>query len=271
MTAQTRPEQARTEQARPEEGAAKQALRRALRRLWTAYDRTYAGLCGRHPHERPWHFQWLSTRELKRDLAQALPLLRGRVLDLGCGAQPYRALLSPAADYTGADVQPGQGVDALLTPGEPLPFPDGCFDAILCTQVLEHVEDLGGTVAEMRRVLRPGGLLLVSVPAIYQVHGAPHDYRRFTEHGLASELRGFRIQTLSRHGGIGSALAVLLLNFIELRLGLSLPGWAFKAACLPLWVALSLAVNLLALAGDGLDGTGAFAHNLFAVARRDED
>ena len=246
-----------------------EVLRSFLRLMGRACLGLYAILCGRHPHERPWHFQWLSTRDLKRDLRRILPTLTGRVLDLGCGSQPYRALLTAASGYVGADVEFRDGLDAVLTPGEPLPFRDASFDAIVCTQVLEHVKDLGHTLSEMARVLRPGGMLVVSVPFIFQVHGAPHDYRRFSEHGIASLLRGFSIETISRHGGVGSAVTILLFNCMDFRLGMTPLGWCVKVLTMPAWVVLSFVANMVALLVDRLDTTQLFYHNLLVAARRE--
>jgi SAM-dependent methyltransferase len=243
-------------------------LRSLLRLMGRTYLCLYTALCGKHPFERPWHFQWLSTRDLKRDLRRILPTLTGRVLDLGCGSQPYRALLSQASEYVGADVEERDGLEARLVPGEPLPFADATFDAIVCTQVLEHVEDLSQILAEITRVLKPGGTLVASVPFIFQIHGAPHDYRRFTEFGITTALKGYHMEMLSRHGGAGSALAILWLNWIECSLTRGTVGWCFKALALPLWVPFCLIVNLLALAMDNMDATEAFAHNLLVVARR---
>jgi Methylase involved in ubiquinone/menaquinone biosynthesis len=238
------------------------------RLLGQAYRGLYASLCGSPPRLFPWHFQWLATRDLLRDLRRILPTLTGRVLDLGCGSQPYRPMLALASHYVGADLEQREGVDVLLTPGAPLPFAETSFDAIICTQVLEHVEDLGQVLAELARVLRPGGQLIVSVPCIFQVHGAPHDYRRFTEFGIAAALRGYNLEQTSRHGGAGSAMAILGLNWIECSLSRGLLGRCCKALALPLWVPFCLCVNLLALGVDALDATGAFAHNLLVVARK---
>jgi SAM-dependent methyltransferase len=75
----------------------------------------------------------------------------------------------------------GRRVQGVVLPGDGLPFADGAFDLTCCTEVLEHVADFEGTVAELQRVTRPGGLLLISTPNYRNVMGvvkAVMDHRR---------------------------------------------------------------------------------------------
>ncbi|MGW3353285.1 class I SAM-dependent methyltransferase [Nonomuraea rubra] len=98
-----------------------------------------------------------------------------RILDAGCGSGPlFSALRDRGAVVTGIDASAGMlelarrrlGDDADLRVADladPLPFPDGAFDDVIASLVLHYLEDWGPTLAELRRVLRPGGRLLVSV------------------------------------------------------------------------------------------------------------
>lgn len=98
-----------------------------------------------------------------------------RILDAGCGSGPlFSALRDRGAIVTGIDMSAGMlelarqrlGADADLRVADlagPLPFPDGSFDDVVASLVLHYLEDWGPTLAELRRVLRPGGRLLVSV------------------------------------------------------------------------------------------------------------
>ncbi|WP_431967922.1 class I SAM-dependent methyltransferase [Actinacidiphila sp. bgisy160] len=98
-----------------------------------------------------------------------------RILDAGCGAGPlFAALRERGAHVTGLDSSTGMlelarrrlGADADLRVadlGDPLPFADGAFDMVVSSLVLHYLEDWGPTLAEMRRVLRPGGRLITSV------------------------------------------------------------------------------------------------------------
>lgn len=126
------------------------------KRIARLYVWLYALLCGSHPNVRPWHFQWSAVKDLYADLREALPLLQGRVLDVGCGGKPYRTWCTGANGYVGIDVVPSLAADLVIQPGEPWAFPDAAFDGLLCTQVLEHVTDLDHVVREMARTAARG-------------------------------------------------------------------------------------------------------------------
>lgn len=234
------------------------------------YTRIYAALCGTGTQLWPWHFQWHGTWLLRRVLAHILAPLGGRVLDLGCGSKPYQSLFGEGvSSYTGVDIAPGQAVDMVVAPGQALPFADASFDTVLCTQVLEHVSGLDAALAEIRRVMRPGGVLVASVPFLYHLHGEPHDYRRFTEFGLREALtEGYEVELIQNVGGIGGSTAISLLCWVHFQASRSRPGRYALATLLPLWLAASLCTNLAGAALDALDTTNRFPHALVAVARR---
>ncbi|HET6501269.1 MAG TPA: class I SAM-dependent methyltransferase [Amycolatopsis sp.] len=105
-----------------------------------------------------------------------------RILDAGCGSGPlFAALRDRGAVVTGIDASAGMlelarqrlGADAdlrVVDLGGPLPFPDGVFDDIVASLVLHYLEDWGPTLAELRRVLKPGGRLIVSVDHPFAIH-----------------------------------------------------------------------------------------------------
>ena len=148
-----------------------------------------------------------------RFLAPHLGRMQGEVLDVGCGEMPFRTLLGPQARYTGLDV-PQAGdfgmrghADIHCFDGRLIPFPDASFDHVLCTEVLEHAEDPVTLVVEMHRVLRPGGLLLATVPFSARVHHAPNDYHRFTRFRLAALFTGFAKVEVTERGNDVAAIA----------------------------------------------------------------
>lgn len=83
-----------------------------------------------------------------------------------------------------------------------LPFASSSFDAVICSEVLEHVYDPPVVLREVYRALRPGGFLLACVPFIYRIHGDPDDYGRYTDHYWRQVLRdqGFSEVTVERQG-----------------------------------------------------------------------
>ena len=134
----------------------------------------------------------LQTNSIERHLRGALAGFHGRLLDVGCGNSPFRHLLDPAAaQYQGVDVAAAaafgyQNPDTVYYDGHVLPFPDASFDAVLCTEVVEHIPDPAETIREIHRVLKPGGLLVVTIPWSARFHYQPYDYHRYTPSMLSS-------------------------------------------------------------------------------------
>lgn len=226
-------------------------------RLGRLYRLTYDAVCGRHPHLLPWHFQWLATFYLLDRLRRLLPEIPGRVLDVGCGDMPYRAWFTRASSYVGLDIVADGKADVVVAPGSSWPFPDQSFDGILATQMIEHVEDLPHTLSEIARVCRPGGIIVLSCPFLYNEHGSPWDFQRFTTRGLA-RLLPYQVKSVECQGGIGSTVAILILNWVDESLNANKPLRLFKAMIFPLWIPLSLLVNLMGVCVDRIDRTQKF-------------
>jgi len=117
----------------------------------------------------------------------------GAILDYGAGPAPYRRLFAGFERYVTADL-PGCGAD-LTIEGTRVEAEDGSFDAVLSTQVLEHVPDPDAYIREARRLLAPGGRLLLSTHGIYWYHPSPEDLWRWTGPGLRAQVErcGFRV------------------------------------------------------------------------------
>lgn len=141
---------------------------------------------------------FLARRRLQRCMRHLAGELKGRLLDVGCGTQPYRALFS-VSEYIGLDIDSEttrrRGIADVLYDGGRFPFDDGRFDAVLCNQVLEHVFEPERFVSEIRRVLAPGGKLLLTVPFVWDEHEQPWDYARYSSFGLKAllERHGLRV------------------------------------------------------------------------------
>jgi len=140
-----------------------------------------------------------------------------RVLDVGCGVKPYYPFFSSAAEYVGIDVQENPNAD-LTGAVEELPVADGAFDIVLCTQVLEHVDDPPRAVRELHRVTAPGGRVLASTHGVMLYHPNPQDLWRWTHTGLERLFRdaGWEDVTVTPGAGSAEALAMLLAQYAHL-------------------------------------------------------
>ena len=113
-----------------------------------------------------------------------------RVLDIGAGGCPYRALFKHCryetqdfAQLEGSQLSNLSGYGAIdyISDITSIPVADASFDAVLCTEVLEHVADPAAAIREMARILRPGGQLFLTAPLGSGLHQQPyHFYGGFT-------------------------------------------------------------------------------------------
>jgi SAM-dependent methyltransferase len=136
----------------------------------------------------------------------AIGRLHGRLLDIGCGAKPKERLLGDLVDeYLGLDhpdsLHDQSKIDIVGTAYD-IPEPESSFDCILCTAVLEHLEEPELALREAYRVLRPEGYGLYTIPMYWHLHEEPRDFFRYTKYGIAHLIRkaGFdlvEIQPLS--------------------------------------------------------------------------
>jgi SAM-dependent methyltransferase len=134
-----------------------------------------------------------------------------RILDYGAGISPYRQFF-PNATYEKADIADLAGVDYVLRGDGSVPAPSEAFDLVISTQVLEHVPDPIAYLSECERVLRPGGFLMLSTHGIFEDHGCPYDFRRWTADGLRHDLilAGFQVDQLCKLSSGGRAIVYLL-------------------------------------------------------------
>lgn len=147
---------------------------------------------------------------LRRVIAEfAAELPEGvRVLDAGAGPAQYSSSFAKQR-YETADMRPGSTYVCDL---HALPIGDQTFDAVLCTQTLEHTKEPKIVLSELARVLRPGGPLLLTAPFIYEEHLQPFDFFRFTSFGFTHllEATGFRIVSMTWLEGFFGSLGYLL-------------------------------------------------------------
>jgi len=191
----------------------------------------------------------------------------GTLIDLGCGMMPYRSLIEDRVTrYDGLDARP-QVADVTFQADiqAMTPVPDAAYDSAICLEVLEHVPNPFRAVAEIHRILKPGGILVLSVPHLSRLHEEPYDFFRFTCYGLTSlfEDAGFEIIRMVRRGGL---LSFVSHQFSTIMLGLtwSIPIVRDVAFFLNEWLCVRPSYFL----DSKLDRSGLFAAGYTCVVRK---
>lgn len=161
------------------------------------------------------HWWFSARRELLRCELERLSLPdRARILEIGSGTGANLALLRGFGELTGVEMSSDAISHARRTVSDAVELRQGrwpgiaseldqCFDLVCLFDVLEHIQDDIGAVSALHRILKPGGRVLLTVPAYPWLWG-PHDIalhheRRYTRHGLAQVLQagGFQLQRIS--------------------------------------------------------------------------
>ncbi|HTK31051.1 MAG TPA: class I SAM-dependent methyltransferase [Candidatus Saccharimonadaceae bacterium] len=211
---------------------------------------------------------WIAKRSLRRGLARVAAQGRGRLLDVGCGVKPYRAMFSGVSWYLGIE-RPGtlsrSSVIDVYADALALPFRGGSFDSVLCNEVLEHVTDPARLFAEAARVMKPGATLILSTPQTWGLHEEPFDFFRYTRYGLEHLARGAGFEVLEIRATCGTFATVgqRLASFFFYSTR------AYRVAPVNLLIRIPLALGqIVAVALDELSGRRGDTIDNVLVARR---
>ena len=169
-------------------------------------------------------FDYRLRRNIRDALTEQLPHFKGTLLDIGCGRMPYRSLLTSAPSqverYIGLDIEGSpHGQHDMVFDGQTIPLPDHSVDTAMATEVLEHCPEPTRLLREIRRVLKPDGLLFITVPFFWPLHEVPYDFYRYTPHAIRFHLEqaGFENINLRAHAGWDASLAQMLGLWLKYR------------------------------------------------------
>jgi SAM-dependent methyltransferase len=128
-----------------------------------------------------------------------------KVLDIGSGGSSYARYFP---NRVMVDIDPARKPD-IVADAQHLPFEDASFSFIISTEMLEHVLDPVAVIAELCRVLAPGGTLILTTRFVYPLHDAPHDYWRFTRPNLERMFSDFPTVSIEPEAGPFTTLGIL--------------------------------------------------------------
>jgi len=194
-------------------------------------------------HPRPWQFDYLHLRRLLDDLRPALARLAepgGVVLDVFCGSRPYDDLVRPGVRVVGLDIVDRYGVADIVTT-QFLPCPDAGYDAVACIEAFHYVTDPRQGVGEIRRVVKPGGRVVVAVPVVWEYDRDIVEHR-YTSGSLRQLFDGWDDVVVVENGGRAITWTLLtgtLLRASEDEFGRHLPRTAVRASFALAYVCLN--------------------------------
>lgn len=156
-------------------------------------------------------------REEYKALAQLS--IDGKILDVGGSKKSgYHELIKGEHTITTGNINEAYGIDVVFDAQEPWPFPDGSFDGVLLVNLIEHLYHYDIAIQEAHRVLKEGGIVAGVVPFMFNVHGSPNDYFRYTKSALLNIFGeyGFKDIVVTELGtGAFSVIYHCLLGFIR--------------------------------------------------------
>lgn len=139
-----------------------------------------------------------------------------KILDVGCGFKPWQEFFDKEKiEYLGVDFDKEKSLADFIAPADKLPFSSDSFDALIYSEVLEHAENLAGTIREMRRVAKNEALIFISSPFIFPLHGIPYDFQRLTRYFYQSIFKEDEIILIKESNSSLSTTIVSFNLFIE--------------------------------------------------------
>jgi SAM-dependent methyltransferase len=226
----------------------------------------------------------ITLRNAVRQFAQTVPA-RTKLLDAGAGLKPYELFFQhcqyESCDFANCDefygnIDDGRrdniaGRHTYVCALEDIPVPEGTYDVILCTEVLEHVPSPAAALKEFYRILKTDGRLFITVPQGYGIHGEPYNFFYFTRFGLELVLKeaGFEVISIRERGGYFFYLYDRLANAIpRIVIGYKERMTLMMLLLSPVHIMLAYIIGPALLLLEPLDREKRFTMGYVSIARK---
>lgn len=159
-------------------------------------------------------------RSLYKEIKSIAPTLKGKLMDFGCGRKPYRNLFN-VSEYIGVDIEvsghnhENSTID-IYYDGKTIPVQNEEFDAVFCSEVLEHLFEPEEILKEINRTMKPGAHLLITAPFCWNEHEVPYDYARYSSFGIVHILQknGFTVLKQTKTGSFSRVIVQMITLYI---------------------------------------------------------
>ena len=213
---------------------------------------------------------WLVNKIVEDALKDAVKTYaNNKLIDIGCGEKPYKVILeSYVSQHVGLDHRSTSHdksqIDVFGT-ATSIPVEDESFDTVLCTSVLEHVEEPSSAIKEANRVLKRGSYAIFTIPMFWHVHQEPRDFYRFTRYGIKYllETNGFEVTELVPLSGFWVTFGQELVYYLRRFNGTSRLNplrWLVSATC--------TAIQKLCYSLNAVDHSEEFTWMYIVIARK---
>ena len=231
----------------------------------------------------PIHPQFFAKRYATKARAIAIDRSFGVVADVGSGRAPYRHAIeakSNVTKYITIDhpeatefYDKDYPLDIKADISETIPMADKSVDTAVLLMVMEHLPQPSAALAELYRILKPGGVIILSTVMTHPVHDAPFDFYRYTRFGIERLLKdnGLSIIQQGWEGAfIATAVTVINTSIFQQLKAITRTKWLMPVGLLigiVVWP-MTIILNLLALIVSPFDGLHQLPHTVWAVAKR---
>lgn len=194
---------------------------------------------------------YFARKGLAKHIADLAVNITGKTLDIGCGSKPY-AHLYQSNEYVGLEIDTPQNranknADYFYD-GNNFPFDDGSFDSVVANEVFEHVFNPNQFLSETLRILKPKGMVLLTMPFVWDEHEQPYDFARYSSFGIKSLLEKHGFEIVEQRKSIDDIRVIFqLLNVYSYKKTVTKNAWLNVLITLILMAPFNILGEVLAL------------------------